>query len=117
MGGMGAALPVIESCDGCGACCRVVALPPFVREFGGEGEEAWERLRWDRPDLRAGFLEAEAARKASGGPSFGTPCLWYDGATGRCRHYDFRPRACRAFEVGGVDCRGARRRAGVSESP
>ena len=110
---MGADLPVIESCIGCGACCRVVTLPPFVRVFGAEGEEAWERLRWDRPELQAEFLAAERARKASGAPSFGTPCLWYDSGSGRCRHYDHRPKACRAFAVGSIDCRDARRRAGV----
>jgi uncharacterized protein len=106
-------LPVIESCEGCGACCRVVTLPPFRRVFDEGGEEAWERLRWDRPDLRAEFLEADRARKASGEPSFGSPCLWLDLETGRCLHYDLRPRACREFALGGVDCLGARRRAGV----
>ncbi len=106
-------LPVIRSCDSCGACCRVVTLPPFRRIFDGEGEEAWERLRWDRPDLLAGILAADRARKAAGGPTSGTPCLWYDGPAGRCRHHDLRPRACREFEVGGDDCRDARRRAGV----
>src|SRR5947209_6211903 len=108
-------LPIIESCDGCGACCRVVTAPPFRRVFDGPGEEAWERLRWDRPDLLAALLAAEAARKAVGDPSFGSPCLWFDAASRRCRHYDFRPRACREFALGGVDCRDARRReAGAS---
>ena len=106
-------LPILESCDGCSACCRVVTLPPFRRIFGEAGEEAWERLRWDRPDLRREFLEAERLRKAGGEPSFGSPCLWLDLELGRCRHYDHRPRACREFDVGGVDCRGARRRGGV----
>ncbi len=105
------ALPVILSCDDCGACCQVVTSPPFVRRFAGEGEEAWERLRWDRPKLREEFLAAERAREAAGLPSFGSPCLWYDVETRRCRHYDFRPQACRVFEVDSVDCRGARRRA------
>lgn len=107
-------LPVIGSCDGCGgACCRVVTLPPFVRVFGSEGEDTWERLRWERPDLVAEVVAAERARRESGGPAFGTPCLWLDPATGRCRHYDDRPRACRKFALGGDDCRDARRRAGV----
>jgi Fe-S-cluster containining protein len=107
-------LPVIESCDGCGgSCCRVVTLPPFRRVFAEAGEEAWERLRWDRPELREGLLAAERAIKASGSPTFGSPCLWLDGETGRCRHHEFRPRACREFAVGGVDCRDARRRNGV----
>jgi uncharacterized protein len=106
-------LPVIESCDGCGACCRVVTKPPFRRVFDEEGEDAWNRLKWDRPDLLAELLAFEARRDAAGGPSFGTPCVWYDGESGRCRHYDYRPRACHEFAVGSVDCRDARRRAGV----
>ena len=107
-------LPVIESCEGCGACCTVVTSPPFVRPFGVEGEEAWERLKWDRPELRAEILEADRRRRTSGGPSFGTPCLWYDGIARGCRNYEFRPQACRVFELGQVDCRDARRRAGIS---
>lgn len=107
-------LPIIESCDACGACCRVVTLPPFRRIFDGEGEEAWERLRWDHPGLMAEILEAKRVRKATGGPTFGTPCLWLDAESGRCRHYDHRPRDCREFAVGSPDCRDARRRAGVS---
>jgi len=106
-------LPVIDSCDGCGACCRVVTRPPFYCVFDEAGEVAWERLRRDRPDLMAELLADSRERRASGGPFFGTPCLWYDAGTGRCRHYDYRPRVCREFSVGGDDCRDARRRAGV----
>ncbi len=106
-------LPVIDSCDACGACCQVVTLPPFRRVFGEAGEESWSRLRWERPDLLLGILEAERALKERGGPTFGTPCLWYDPDRRRCRHHELRPRDCREFEVGGQDCRDARRRAGV----
>jgi len=106
-------LPIIKSCEGCSACCRVVTLPPFRRVFGEEGEEAWERLRWDRPDLREEFLEVERARKVAGEATFGSPCQWLDVEVGRCRHYDYRPRACREFAVGGLDCVDARRRGGV----
>ena len=106
-------LPIVESCDGCGACCLVVASPPFRRVFDGEGEDAWERLRWERPDLMVRLLEAEAARKGRGEPDSGAPCSWYDPGTRRCRHHELRPRACREFAIGGTDCRDARRRAGV----
>lgn len=102
---------MIESCDGCGACCGVVPLPPFVRRLDGTGEEAWERLRWDRPDLVSSLLAAERDRRTEGRPSFGEPCLWFDPATKLCRHHERRPLACRAFAVGGIDCRDARRRA------
>jgi uncharacterized protein len=106
-------LPLIESCDDCGACCRVVTLPPFVRHLDGTGEDGWERLRWDRPDLVAALRETIVSLKSTGGASFGTPCSWYDLDSDRCRHYDYRPAACRAFAVGGVDCHDARRRAGM----
>jgi Fe-S-cluster containining protein len=106
-------LPVITSCTGCGACCQVVTAPPFYRDLDGRGEDTWERLRWERPDLLAELRDAERARRARGGSDYGTPCIWYDPATAHCRHYDYRPRLCREFAVGGVDCRDARRRAGV----
>jgi Fe-S-cluster containining protein len=108
------ALPVIESCDGCGACCQVVTAPPFYRVFDEASEDAWERLKADRPDVLAELLADYQARPAAGGPFYGTPCIWLHAATRRCLHYDYRPRACRAFEVGGADCRDARRRAGVN---
>src|SRR5579864_5548633 len=106
-------LPIIDSCDGCGACCRVVTLPPFYRVFEEFWEGAFERLKWERPDLMAEYLADNEALRASRGPFFGTPCTWLDTETGRCRHYDLRPFACQQFEVGGEDCRDARRRAGV----
>jgi len=107
------ALPVIESCDGCGACCRVVTEPPFYKVFGEEGEEAWDRLKRERPDIFAHLLADYHKRRAEGGPFYGTPCLWFDAESRRCRHYEFRPLACREFEVGGFDCHDARRRAGI----
>jgi uncharacterized protein len=106
-------LPVIESCDNCGACCLVVTRPPFYLVFQEIGEDAWERVKWERPDLRAELLADYRARRASGGPFYGTPCIWFDAETRRCRHYEYRPLACREFEVGEFDCRDARRRAGV----
>jgi Fe-S-cluster containining protein len=109
-------LSVIESCDGCGACCQVVTSPPFYRVFNQGGEDGWERLKWDRPDLLAELLADEQARRTSGGPFFGTPCTWYDPQSHRCRHYEYRPRACREFERGGQDCRDARRRAGMRDA-
>lgn len=107
-------LPVVESCVGCGACCRFVTSPPFRRVFDGDGEDAWQRLRWERPDLVAEIAADAQARRAAGAPSYGTPCLWYDGERGTCRHYELRPRCCRDFAVDSLDCHDARRRAGVT---
>ena len=71
-------LPVIDSCDGCGACCDVVTRPPFYRVFDEFGEDAWERLKADRPDIIAEFVADHRARRAAGGPYYGTPCIWLD---------------------------------------
>lgn len=109
-------LPVIDSCDDCGACCQVVTRPPFRTHFGESGEATWERLKHDRPDLVAELLADERARRTRGEPSYGTPCLWYDPTTRRCRHYDHRPQACRDFAIGSTDCRDARRRAGIGRA-
>jgi Fe-S-cluster containining protein len=106
-------LSVITSCDNCGACCQVVTSPPFYHVFEDEGEEAWDRMKRVRPDLLAGLLAAEKERRQSGAPDYGTPCLWFDTETLRCRHYDYRPLACRLFEVNSEDCHDARRRAGI----
>ncbi|WP_435010959.1 YkgJ family cysteine cluster protein [Tundrisphaera lichenicola] len=104
-------LPPLENCENCGACCLVVTLPPFRRIFNEDGEDAWERLRWERPDLLLEIIEAERDRRDDGRPMHGTPCSWYDGNTRQCRHHELRPRACREFVIGGQDCRDARRRA------
>lgn len=104
---------VIDSCAGCGACCTVVTSPPFRRVFDGAGEEAWERLRRERPDLVAEIAADAQARRLAGALSYGSPCLWYDPAARTCRHYDLRPRACQEFALGGTDCRDARRRAQI----
>jgi len=106
-------LNVIESCDGCGACCLVVTQPPFYQVFEDEGEEAWERLKRDRPDLFADLLADGQRRRADGDPSYGTPCFWFDVETRKCRHYEFRPHVCQEFEIGSFDCHDARRRAGM----
>lgn len=94
-------LPVIESCDNCGACCIRTPVPPFQ-----PGEEAEKdvpqqlmQLAWDRiaADEHFDLL----------------PCVWFDQELKVCRHYDFRPDACRAFEVSSDACRMSRWDVGV----
>ena len=93
----------------------VVTHPPFVTDFGDSGEDAWERLKWDRPDLVKGLLADSQARRENKSLDYGTPCTWYDSEFRRCRHYEYRPRACRSFEMGAEDCRDARRRADLKQ--
>lgn len=88
--------PVLNSCDGCGACCRTVSVPPF--RIDHLVNEPFER---NVPkELIDGFLPAWEVRL------FVTesPCLWFDEATLRCRHYELRPQACRDFELNSPSC-------------
>jgi Fe-S-cluster containining protein len=32
------------------------------------------------------------------------PCIWYDPATRRCSHYEWRPTICRDFAIGSTAC-------------
>jgi Fe-S-cluster containining protein len=94
-------LPVIESCQGCGACCTGVSLPPFIPLAD---EDEWEAFRRDHPVLVAEF-QAEVDRRAreDDWPERG-PCFWLDVETRQCRHYEQRPEICRDFAVGGEAC-------------
>ena len=40
-------------------------------------------------------------------------CVWFDETTKRCQHYEYRPDACRTFEVGSDPCRMSRWDVGV----
>ena len=121
-------LPADDPCRGCGACCLHLAEPPFVRIDDPE----WERLQRERPDLVA-EIESDFARRHPGvtgrlsdpanrllvaawledhdGSS--GPCLWYDPATRRCRHYEYRPADCREFEPGEKECLRTRKAVGI----
>ena len=68
MSSMPERLAVIDSCDGCGVCCNVVSRPPFYRVFDESGEDAWERLKADRPDvvaeLHADYSDTARSRRS-----------------------------------------------------
>ncbi len=93
-------LPIIESCAGCGACCRQTTLPPFV--INRTRNEARER-NVPRPLLDE-LLTLWSARLDL--PE--SPCLWFDEESGLCRHYDLRPQACRDFERSSPSCHAVR---------
>ncbi len=94
-------LPVIESCDGCGACCIRTPVPPFE-----PGEEVAKDVP---PDL----LKPIHARVAADEHFDLVPCVWFDTQELRCLHYEIRPDACRVFEVGSDACRMSRWDVGV----
>jgi Fe-S-cluster containining protein len=94
-------IPLIESCNNCAACCRRTPIPPFQ-----PGEEA----RWNVPDW---MLESVHDRIRRDEQFELLPCVWLDPHTLRCRHYEFRPQACRDFEIGSLLCRLSRDDEGV----
>ncbi len=94
-------LPVIESCEACAACCRRTPIPPF---------EPGEEFALDVP---VEYLEAIRDRISADQQFDLLPCVWLDPASLRCRHYEFRPLACRKFEIGSELCRLSRWDEGV----
>jgi uncharacterized protein len=46
-----------------------------------------------------------------------SPCLWFDPATARCRHYRFRPDACREFEINSPSCVACREKWSATAEP
>ena len=101
-------LPIIPACDGCGACCRHMIVPPFVLS-GGSNEALEKGVPQSEIDelLPTWQLRLELPE---------SPCLWYDAATARCRHYDWRPEACRAFEINSGSCHASRTKWGVADA-
>ena len=93
-------LPVFDSCDNCGACCRHMIVPPFVMS-GGRNEALEKSVPSELIDEFWPVWQVRLEVPES-------PCLWYDATTARCRHYEFRPDACRAFEINSGPCRESR---------
>jgi Fe-S-cluster containining protein len=104
------ALPVItkDDCRGCGACCRHMGHPTFVRPDGGlAAEEQWLTLPEDLKAEIIGYMarmkEEYLAGLREANDDYGEPCCWL-GPDGECKNYEHRPQVCRDFEVGGEDC-------------
>lgn len=124
---------VIDSsirCDGCGACCLHMGTPPGyalffslqpdgsvasttehafpgdLEHFAGLPLEAKQELH----DYYRAMLNDEIADRTYGD---NTPCLWFDGETRQCRHWEHRPSICRDFTVGSIHCIEHRENRGV----
>lgn len=89
-------------CGTCGACCReayhaveVSARDPFLVRHSALIERDGRRRYLPRPDGRCVCLGGE-------------PGAW------SCTTYADRPRSCRDFEAGGLNCVEARRRVGLT---
>lgn len=109
-------LPVITNCDDCGACCTGQAALPV--HLTGDGA-----LRLDGVNPLPGHLRDELRAAVDrfhrdGWPPDGSPCIWYDAATKRCKHYEYRPTTCRDEVMPGDEaCRRWRKIAGVDPTP
>lgn len=114
-------LPLLDTCDGCGACCREPGAPPdYVAlrlnpQFAKEPSFTEDALRLAALPEEAARLLDEYLRAVDLGsvPSNGA-CVWYDPGTKRCRFYEHRPSTCRVFERGSQGCHIYRRRHGVA---
>src|SRR6185369_454852 len=94
-------LPIIESCEGCGACCLNVTFPPFgIDEAENRGV----------PDE---FMKSVDDRLRHSHCQKPEPCVWLDEVSLRCKHYNWRPAICRRFELGGLQCREDRALIGI----
>jgi Fe-S-cluster containining protein len=102
-------------CSNCGLCCMHMRTPPFIQL--GPDAARWNAL----PPL----LRLEIHEWVSGNPSPRwqlmnnddgpiNPCLWLDLKTGDCRHYEWRPDACRDYEVGCKSYRRLRKEVGLT---
>jgi Fe-S-cluster containining protein len=108
-------LPIVnvpKTCDGCGVCCLYMRTPPFLfgsfwRSHGAPLEDISELH--NLPKYLRNELIHHLENNCDGDPY--VPCCWFDPETKQCRHYEWRPRPCRDFKVGGDDCLTARENA------
>jgi Fe-S-cluster containining protein len=118
-------LPLV-TCDGCGACCMRQGSPPGygaffnddppeIRRLSGKAVTgfAWEEIPTHLRDEMEAYHKAVNAGEMDSRYEEGLPCLWLDVETGRCRNYEWRPRACKGFPVGGKSCRAYRDEQGI----
>lgn len=116
-------LPIIESCDDCGACCMEQGSPPGFADFISPSEDYRKTAREYAPEdavwfdaspyiakyiLRSYFDNVEDDSVSGDGP-----CCWLDMETKQCRFYEHRPSVCRDFERSSKPCHDWRERYGI----
>ncbi|MCA8995648.1 MAG: YkgJ family cysteine cluster protein [Planctomycetaceae bacterium] len=113
-------LVVLESCDGCTACCLPQGAPPdYVAlrinpHFADDPsfEEDVQRLN-QLPSEAAQLLDHYLQQVERKEISTDGPCVWLNDDHTACRFYDHRPSTCRVFERGSPGCHYYRRLAGI----
>jgi Fe-S-cluster containining protein len=121
-------LPVIQSCEGCGACCMEMGTPPGFAIFFGhhslkdlaeypDAEIMASMPQELRDELLAYYVAAVAGKTPwRDDPNKPQPCLWFDTETKLCRNYEHRPTICRTFELGEPACHRWRKKFGINEA-
>jgi Fe-S-cluster containining protein len=97
-----------ESCSGCGLCCERIGSPVVLYQ----SRPAWADHHPFRPAGMPLHLIEEIDAHFAGTFRGGEPedvCFWYDPETRQCKHYEWRPKVCRDYELGGHECRNLRR--------
>lgn len=112
-----------DPCQGCGACCEYVGVPPgyyLAYEPSGDNPswvdsrdaKLWRSMPADLRQTLDIYFQSVSEGLIEDRELQADPCIWYDQVTRRCSHHEWRPEACRAFEAGGDDCLGVRDYAG-----
>lgn len=115
-------LPVIESCEGCGACCLEQGAPPDYtalwlnpqHEVDPSFAEDGVRMR-NLPAEARELLDDYMRRYVAGEADSTGTCVWFDEVTRGCRFYESRPSTCRVFELSSMGCRIYRKRNGFAK--
>jgi len=118
---MSGELPIIESCDNCGACCFEQQSPPgYVMllsqpDFAddpGPFEDDVERLL-QLPEEAITELRSYLKQLLSGNEPEDQACIWLNHETNQCRFHDLRPSVCRDLKLNSEDCHGRREAYGI----
>jgi uncharacterized protein len=96
------------TCDKCGLCCEGIGSPValYATRRGLESDHPFRPLGLPQELIREidehflGLFRGQEPQEQ---------CLWYNPATRRCRHYEWRPQVCRDYELGGSACLALRR--------
>lgn len=84
-------------CDGCGACCMSIGVPPFDENGCEPTDETDVEYQALPEELKR---EIDAAWKKGTASFAGKPCIWFDAETRLCKHYEYRPVVCAEFVPG-----------------
>ena len=85
-----------KDCNGCGACCLHMAVPPY------DDDELLGMPDIVRDEM-VGVRKTRSIQFAIYGTDY-IPCGFFNPITRQCRHYENRPAVCRAYEAGSDSC-------------